>query len=348
METEDLINEERGVVIRPIEDDLPQQIPNYFDHEQSYDDYAGLPVKQRNPIPQQKPKPTKGQISREMLRKKKARQREIMEMIDKGLEEKNRNLQTTVNQSRNRHQTEQPNRNPDSQFRVDELISELDHLRNEHSKVKALLEIKDNEKKDLLFKMQSSEKYWQNKIKNLEENYRGLNNKLEGARKEVKVAEKNIVILNEENKRLQELTDNFTKFQQNNESNNEKYQDKIAELMRTNGDLFRQCETMKEKNSDLGESRTKMQAQIEELRRLIKDYEHNLQKVHGNSLKSNELAIQRYEELSTKYKNLQLVCEEQVKQIAELQKKEQGLYKENVEWSNVLKDKVKIVSNFLF
>lgn len=59
---------------------------------------------------------------------------------------------------------------------------------------------KENEK--LKFKLETSEKYWVNKVRLIEENYRDIRNKLEFSQKEVDQSKSQIHILNEENKRV--------------------------------------------------------------------------------------------------------------------------------------------------
>jgi outer membrane protein TolC len=65
-----------------------------------------------------------------------------------------------------------------------------------------MLKNSEEEKFKLEAKMESTEKYWINKVKGLEENYRTLLDKLESSRKDVESAEKNLTVLNEENKRV--------------------------------------------------------------------------------------------------------------------------------------------------
>ena len=132
----------------------------------------------------------------------------------------------------------------------------------------------------------------------------------------------------------------MTRIQEIKEESESKHQAQVSELMRTNGDLFRQCQVGKEKIDDLTKSNTKLNAQITELRRLVKDYENNIQKLHDTSLKSNEMAIQRYEELVAKHKELQRVCDTQENQLGMLNDEKNQMYKENVNWSSLLKEKV--------
>lgn len=72
-------------------------------------------------------------------------------------------------------------------------------------KVQVMLESSENEKRQLEVKMDTQERFWVQKVKGLEESYRSLMDKLQGAEKDVKTAEKNLTILNEENKRVRTL-----------------------------------------------------------------------------------------------------------------------------------------------
>ena len=84
----------------------------------------------------------------------------------------------------------------------DQLASKYEDLKMDMVKVQTMLKNSEEEKFKLEAKMESTEKYWINKVKGLEENYRTLLDKLESSRKDVESAEKNLTVLNEENKRV--------------------------------------------------------------------------------------------------------------------------------------------------
>lgn len=69
-------------------------------------------------------------------------------------------------------------------------------------KVQVMLQTSEAEKRQLEVKMETQERFWVQKVKGLEESYRGLMDKLQSSEKDVKVAEKSLTILNEENKRV--------------------------------------------------------------------------------------------------------------------------------------------------
>lgn len=69
-------------------------------------------------------------------------------------------------------------------------------------KVQVLLQTSESEKRQIETKMDTQERFWVQKVKGLEESYRGMMDKLQSSEKDVKLAEKNLTILNEENKRV--------------------------------------------------------------------------------------------------------------------------------------------------
>lgn len=69
-------------------------------------------------------------------------------------------------------------------------------------KVQTMLENSEEEKHRLEVKIETMEKYWVNKVKGVEDSYRSLMDKLETSRRDVETAEKNLSLLNEENKRV--------------------------------------------------------------------------------------------------------------------------------------------------
>jgi hypothetical protein len=81
--------------------------------------------------------------------------------------------------------------------------------------------------------------------------------------------------------------------------------------------------------------------QINELRNLLNQAEDRISKTHQNELKNQELNIQRYEDLSTKFKNLQIIREALVKETESLKSQKQELFQKNNDWTNVLKDKTR-------
>jgi hypothetical protein len=65
-----------------------------------------------------------------------------------------------------------------------------------------MLQNSEEEKHKLSVKIETMEKYWINKVKGVEDSYRNLMDKLETSRRDVEIAEKNLSVLNEENKRV--------------------------------------------------------------------------------------------------------------------------------------------------
>ena len=116
--------------------------------------------------------------------------------------------------------------------------------------------------------------------------------------------------------------------------------------MRTNGDLFRQCEVLKEKNIELNKEKTEQKEKTEELRRILNQYETNMITNHENSLKTNKIAVERYEELSKKYNELRIICEQHEDEIKRLENINIQVETENRNWENILKDKVIIFTKF--
>lgn len=202
-------------------------------------------------------------------------------------------------------------------------------------------EILKREKKELEFKMETTEKYWINKVKNLEDNQRTVSAKLEFARKDLKNAERTTTILNEENKRLKDMNKSLQGIQSNSQNNFEKFEEKISELIKANGDIFRQCETLKDKMREIETQKAEKTAKIQELRRVIKDYESNLMANHQNSLQNNQIAVQRYEELSTRFRKLESDFFQQSEKMKMAENKNSDLYKENLNWENELRTKLR-------
>lgn len=123
-------------------------------------------------------------------------------------------------------------------------------------------------------------------------------------------------------------------------NNFDKIQNKLSEMMKTNGDLFRQCEILKEKNLDINKKNINQTAKTEELRRILNQYESNMLANHENSLKTNQVAIERYEELSKKYNELRILCEQHETEIQRLEDINIKLEYKNRDWENILKEKV--------
>ena len=181
LNVEQIINEERGVVIRNSEDDMDPEIQQQY----SFQD-----------------------------------QNEAEEIRKKQMEETQNNLKMMAKQIK---VAKQPNQIPRDNFmaqntqnnsmnntyaqqmmmpQFDQLSSKYEDLKMDFVKVQTMLKNSEDEKHKTEAKLESTEKYWINKVKGLEENYRNLLDKLESSRKDVQVAEKNLNVLNEENKRV--------------------------------------------------------------------------------------------------------------------------------------------------
>ena len=78
-----------------------------------------------------------------------------------------------------------------------------------------------------------------------------------------------------------------------------------------------------------------------ELRTLLSQSEDRISKSHQNELRNQEINIQRYEDLSQKFKNLQLVKEQLEVDFANLRKEKNDLVEKNAQWTSVLKDKTR-------
>lgn len=181
LSVEDIVNEERGVTTRNSEDDMDPEVLQL-----SFKDS-------------------------ERQRKQKEEVQANIQSIPKKIkkfklpQEEQPNFMNT-NSMNNTHYTNQMNQMNQMQPmpipQYDQLSSKYEELKMDMVKVQTMLRNSEDEKHKLSMKMETTEKYWINKVKGLEENYRQLLDKLEGSRKDVETAEKSLNILNQENKRV--------------------------------------------------------------------------------------------------------------------------------------------------
>ena len=189
MGVERMIDEEQGKVMRGPDDEVDYSETNF-----------NLNQDQRN---QAEKVDTLRQQAEQMLerdRKKKAEQQKQKTVQKKGRKETNMSLSESIEENQ--------------KFLYDSQMNQSS-VRNRDKRLFQLqddLRMLEKANQQIRFKMETNERYWINKVRNLEESYKGIADKLELARKDVHVAEKNLVVLNEENKRVRPPSPDFSNF----------------------------------------------------------------------------------------------------------------------------------------
>jgi len=236
--------------------------------------------------------------------------------------------------------------NPQQQDNQKYLLEEIGYLKGKIKELELEVNSLQNEKKSNAFKIENTEKYWINKIKCTEDSYISLKGKLENAMRELESSQRSMDLLNQENSRIKELNQEFLQAHRDKDVSLEKLQDRISTLMQNNGDLFRQSQQMREDISHHLEEKSALNATIEQLRRTLSDYERNLHNLHETSIRTSSQGVERYTELTHRFKELQEMNEVLTRELNSSHRTVQKLQEASASWKSVIDSKLRESKTF--
>jgi len=115
---------------------------------------------------------------------------------------------------------------------------------------------------------------------------------------------------------------------------------RIDDSLKRNVELTKDIEFASKETSKSREEAAQLAGQVAELRRVLKSYESNLQSSHNESMKSNEIAIIRIEDLSTRLRELESKHGELKAQHSQLLEQKNLLFEEKVRLEASLENQI--------
>lgn len=115
---------------------------------------------------------------------------------------------------------------------------------------------------------------------------------------------------------------------------------RIEESLIRAADVSKECEAVRTEAQKAKEELAAARGQVDELRRVVKGYEQALNSSHSDALKSNELAVARLEDLSTRLRESEAKQAELRQQLTSAQETKNAIFQEKVMLSASLQNQL--------
>ena len=196
------------------------------------------------------------------------------------------------------------------------------------------------DQKELIYKFECNEKYWNTKCANLEENIferiqenKDLQAKVSRLMHGVEAKNQEIVDLNSKNIQLKSKKDK-------KEDLVETLQIRVESLLKENGESTKELSLRIEEISRLKETLSSAENRISELKAVIRENEKNLNDLHSKSIENSNMNLLRAEELQRKYDELQKTMERKIDENRKIAEKNHELVDLIQEWERKFDERV--------
>ena len=216
------------------------------------------------------------------------------------------------------------------------LLGETDKLREEIRTMKDKVDRVETEKRELESRVAASLR--------TEERQRHLINEIDKTRDLLRDAQLDLEDLEEslahEKKIRNQLEGEITEIKAREKEQSRR----MDEALRKNVELIKEIEFANKETIMSKEEAGKLTGQVTELRRVIKGYEANLQNSHAESLKNNEIAIIRIEDLNVRLRESETKIAELKSQLTSSNKEKKDFYEEKVKLEASISNQLEAMS----
>lgn len=188
------------------------------------------------------------------------------------------------------------------------LLDEVERLRESVNDLNHQNERLQHEKKELEEQLKSSFRE--------EEKTRSITQELDNARKMLRDTHDDIEKLRDDNQVMARQNDRLENEIRDLRHKESDYGKRVEESLKKSAELAKELETCRLEERQSKEEASGLKAQVSELRRVVKSYETTLQSSHSESLKNNEIAIIRIEDLTSRLRETESKCAELKSELA--------------------------------
>lgn len=250
-----------------------------------------------------------------------------------------KDLPTTIERA-NKQEIFAPVVDKNMQVEFNNLIEEVDKLKKENFILRERVQEKESEVNALSNKLEVNEKFWLNKVQSTDKNYTGLSFELQNAMNAVKQAHSSQKAIEEQYNKLKERSELLESTLKDSQERNSEYIQKLDELMRRTGEQAKENEHLSLTRKEMQDELNINSGQLNELRRIVKSYEDNLNKAHGDSLKEQEVYRARLEELNKRVRDYERQNNDLKGQMLKLSEEKSRLLQDKVRWEATFEAKV--------
>lgn len=228
----------------------------------------------------------------------------------------------------------------DRQVEFNSLVDEVEKVKKENFLLRQRAEEKEAEVAALKEKLEVNERFWAGKVQSTDKNYTGLVAELQQAMNVIRQAQGAHKAIEEQYNRLKERSEVLESTLKETQERNREYVQRLDELMRRSGEQAKENEYLAATRQEMQDELNVNSGQLNELRRIVKNYEENLNRAHGDSMKEQEVYRARLEELNKRVRDFEVQNNELKGQLLKATEEKNSLVQDKVRWEATFEAKV--------